>query len=74
MTNIDWAKFDQVLIHTRAYFVLEYHAGTREMIYRFVVGKMGDVPPLMVSAALKILKKETVILYDKKVWWFLADR
>lgn len=70
----DWAKFDLILSHTRAYFVLEYHAGTREMVYRFVTSKMGDVPPLMVSAALQILKQDKAIIYDKKVWWFLSDR
>lgn len=65
--------FDQVLSHTRAYFVLEYHGGTREMIYRFVVKRMGDVPPKFVSAALKIMSIETKIIYEKKVWWFLRD-
>jgi hypothetical protein len=73
-TNIDWKKFDQVLMHTRGYFVLQYRAGTREMVYRYVVSKIGDVPPVLVSAALKIMKKEASIIYDKKVWWFLGER
>lgn len=73
--QIDWVQFEKILMYTRQYFAMEYHAGTREMIYRYVVGKMGtDVSPMLVSAALKILKKETVILFDKKVWWYLGDR
>lgn len=71
----DWVLFDSVLSHTRMYFTMEYKAGTREMIYRYVVSKVkGDVPPLMVSAALKILKDNGAISFDKRVWWFLADK
>jgi len=65
---------DQVIMHTRGYFVWEYHAGTREMIYRYVCSKLGDISPTMISAALRILRKSNVIIYEKKVWWFLADR
>lgn len=70
----DWEKFDNVLSHVRGYFALEYRAGTREMIYRYVTSKMGDVPPVMVSASLKILKDKGAIVFDKRVWWSLSDR
>jgi len=70
----DFALFEQVLAHTRAYFILEYHAGKREMIYRYVVSKIGDVPPLMVSAALRVLKERAAIIHEKRVWWFISDR
>jgi hypothetical protein len=72
--NIDWDRFDLVVGHARAYFVTQYHAGTREMVYRYVASKMGDIPPLHVSAALKILREKGAIIYDKKVWWFLTDK
>lgn len=71
---MDWNRFESVLKHTRAYFILEYHGGTREMVYRYVCRKMGDVPLNHVGAALKILKKDGAITYEKKVWWFLADK
>lgn len=71
----DWQLFDAVLMHTRGYFVNQYHAGTRAMIYEYVVKKAGrDVPPIMVSAALKILKDNTTIIFDRRVWWYLSDR
>lgn len=70
---MDWDLFDRVLMYTRQYFIAEYHGGTREMVYRYVCSKAGDVPPKMVSAALKIMSKETKIIYEKKVWWFLHD-
>ena len=66
--------FEQVLANTRKYFVCEYYAGTREMIFRYVCKQLGDVPPAMVSAALRVLRDSNAIIYDKKVWWFLADR
>lgn len=69
----DWSKLDKVVEYTRGYFILEYHAGTREMIYRYVSSYMGDVEPFLVSAALKILRESNAIVYDKRVWWFLAD-
>jgi hypothetical protein len=74
MAKRDWERFDTVVMHARGYFVHEYHAGTREMIYRYIAGKMGDVEPFMVSAALKILRESGAIIYDKRVWWFLADK
>jgi hypothetical protein len=72
--SIDWKLFDSVVMHVREYFVFEYHAGTREMIYRYVTSKIGDVDPIVVSAALKILRESNVIVYDKRVWWFLSDK
>jgi hypothetical protein len=74
MSKPNFEFFENVLSHTRGFFVLEYHAGTREMIYRYVCAKVGDVPPLMISAALKILRDRGAITFDKKVWWFLSDR
>jgi len=44
------------------------------MIFRYVCKQLGDVPPAMVSAALRVLRDSNAIIYDKKVWWFLADR
>jgi hypothetical protein len=70
----DWDKFDSIVMHVRGYFVNEYYAGTREMVYRYVASKMGDVEPFMVSAALKVLRESGSIIYDKRVWWFLADK
>lgn len=67
-------NFQIVLSHVRGYFVNQYHSGTRAMVCRYVNKKMGDVPPMMVSAALKTLKKDGAIVYDKKVWWFLTDK
>lgn len=67
----DYQLFDQVLNYTRMYFQYEYKAGTREMVYRYVCSKCGDVPPLYVSAALKIMKKSTEITFEKRVWWRL---
>jgi len=66
--------FDQVVSHTRGYFIWEYRAGTREMIYRYVCSKLGEVSPIMISAALKVLRESNAIIYEKKVWWFLTDR
>lgn len=75
MAERDWERFEIVLSHVRSYFVTQYHAGTREMVYRFVVNKMQtDVPPLLVSAALRVLKDRGTILFDKRVWWFLTDK
>ena len=74
MARMDWDRFDLVVGHVRGYFALEYHAGTREMVYRYVATKMGDIPVLHVSAALKILREKGAISYDKKVWWSIADR
>lgn len=74
MSKRNWELFERVLEHTRAYFVLQNPAGTREMVYRYVISKLGgDVSYLMVSAALRILKERNAIIYDKKVWWFLGD-
>jgi len=66
--------FQEILTHVRGYFVFEYHGGTREMIYRYVARKMGDVPPQLISAALRILRDNRAITYEKKVWWYLGDR
>lgn len=74
MAKLNYQLFEEILDHTRAYFVLEYHAGTREMVYRYVCSKLGDVPPPMVSAALKVLKDRNTIIFDKRVWWYLSDR
>ena len=65
----DTELFSQVLRHTRAYFELEYEAGTREMIYRYVCKKMSDVPPKMISAALVVLRDDAKIIFEKRVWW-----
>jgi hypothetical protein len=65
----DRAFFDKVVDMVRLYFSREYHAGTREMIHRYVCRKMGYVPPKMISAALKILKLDGSILWEKHVWW-----
>jgi hypothetical protein len=70
----DYALFNQVLSYVRMYFAMEYHAGTREMVYRFVCSKMGDVPPLMVSAALQTMRESNAISFDKRVWWSIADK
>ncbi len=61
--------FDAVVMNTRMYFRDAYEGGTREMIRRYVNKKIGYVPPQMISAALKIMKKEGGILYEAKVWW-----
>lgn len=73
---MDRKSFDQIISHTRAFFVFSTypHGGTREMIYRYVCQKMGDIPPVAVSAALRILRDRGAITFDKKVWWFIADR
>ena len=71
MSKRDYQLFDQTLNYTRMYFQYEYKAGTREMVYRYVCTKAGDVPPLYISAALKIMKKNTEIIFDKRVWWKL---
>jgi hypothetical protein len=70
----DYKQFDLVLSYVRMYFAMEYHAGTREMVYRFVCSKMGDVPYLMISAALRVLKDNGAILHEKRCWWSIADR
>ena len=69
-----YQQFDQVLSYARMYFAMVYHAGTREMIYRYVCSKIGDVEPLLVSAALKVLKDNNAISFDKRVWWSIADK
>lgn len=81
LTHEHVKTFDSVLSHARAFFVLGRPddmeaAGTREMVARYVRKKMGgvDVPDLMISAALKRLKDDNAILFDKRVWWFLGDR
>lgn len=69
---------DQAVLHTRAYFVLAFPdgmraAGTREMVYRYVTMKMGDVDRIILSAALTILKKSNAIIFERGVWWYLGD-
>lgn len=61
--------FEQVLKTAEMYFAMEYHAGTREMVCRYVNRKLGYVPPKMVSAALRILRDRGTISWEKKVWW-----
>jgi hypothetical protein len=72
-------QFDEVVMTTRAYFILTFPdgmraAGTREMIFRYVCSKCGHVPPVMISAALKILKDRGAIVFENRVWWFMGDR
>lgn len=67
------SRFSTIVNLTRQYFVMEYHAGTREMIARYICSKIGDVSNVEVSAALRILKEDAVIVYEKRVWWFLGD-
>jgi hypothetical protein len=68
-------KLDQVLMLTRQYFAMEYHAGTRYMIERYIFRNTGEnVDPILISAALKILKDNGAILMDHRVWFFIADR
>lgn len=75
MSKRDWQLFDSVLMWTRAFFAVSrpedmHAAGTREMVYRYVVKKVGqDVPHSYVSAALKILKDGSEIIFENRVWW-----
>ena len=63
-------KLDQVILLVRQYFAFEYKAGTRFMIERYIFRKTGQsVPPAMISAALQILKGNTEISMDGRVWW-----
>ena len=64
---------EDVISEVRAYFVLQYHAGTREMIARVVREKLGDVPDHSISKALQFLKNGGNIIHEKHVWWFLHD-
>lgn len=67
-------KLDQILMLTRQYFVMEYHAGTRYMIERYIFNKTSEnVDPILISAALKILKDNRAILCDKRVWFWQRD-
>lgn len=75
MQNNRAKKLDQILNLTRMYFALEYHAGTRYMIERYIFHKTGEnADPIMISAALKILKDHNAILCDHRVWFSIADR
>lgn len=66
---------DTILMLTRQYFIMEYHAGTRYMIERYIFNKTGEnVDPIMISAALKILKDNTAISCDHRVWFLIADK
>ena len=64
---------EDVISEVRAYFVLKYHAGTREMIARVVRERLGDVPDRSISKALQFLKNGGNVVHEKHVWWWLHD-
>lgn len=66
------SQIDNAIMTVRQYFTLEYHAGTREMVYRYVAQKMGDVNYNIVSVALRVLRDNGEIIYEKRVWWRLT--
>lgn len=76
----DYALFEKVLAEVRAFFIIGRPedlpaAGTRAMVSNYVARRVGqEVPELMVSAALVVLKDSNAIIFDKRVWWFLSDR
>jgi hypothetical protein len=73
--NERMAQLENVIMLTRQYFVMEYHAGTRFMVERYIFRTTGEnVPPDMISAALKILKLDGAISQDHRVWFWLADK
>lgn len=68
-------ELDRVVMLTRQYFAMEYHAGTRYMIERYIFKQTGEnMDPIMISAALKILKDNNAISCDHRVWFYLADK
>ena len=68
-------KLDQVITLTRQYFVFGYHGGTRYMIESYISKKTGqNIDPILISAALQILKGNGAILRQKNVWWYIADK
>lgn len=68
-------KLDHILMLARQYFVMEYYAGTRYMIERYIFHKTGEnADPIVISAALKILKDNGAISCDHRVWFWLADK
>lgn len=68
-------QLERIVMLTRQYFVMEYHAGTRYMIERYIFNKTGEnVDPILISAALKILKDHNAISCDHRVWFYLADQ
>jgi hypothetical protein len=68
-------QLDRVVSLTRQYFAMEYHAGTRYMIERYIFRKTGEsLDPMLISAALQILKGNKAISMDGRVWWSIADR
>jgi hypothetical protein len=68
-------KLDNVVMLTRQYFVMEYHAGTRYMVERYIFRQTSEnVDPLLISAALRVLKDNGAISQDHRVWFFIADK